>query len=408
MTKDDCGNVCLIVPDCTHFAADKNGNCWLKRNWAGNALTVDPNLSCGYISNPTDPRPKPINATAIAPPPTIQYWTKQGPIQWADGCHFPDQYFARFDNIQIDNCASVCMAVASCTKFTAYGAGQNCWLQNDWIGVGPVITDPNARRCGFITARQKTNTITPNTIANWTTVNETINYADGCDFFAQDITVIGDISQDDCGKACMVHSDCTHYAATTGRGCYLKKNWMGKGSTPSDPKVLRCGWVSKPQPQTPPPITYWSLDAGNIYYADGCDFVGQEFTGLSNVNKQDCGRLCQSITGCTHFTAYGPGQNCWLKRNWKGQGPTNTDRDTRRCGWINRNASAIVTIGNGYYGFGNSASLGGTSDPAALQAQVANLTAQQKGNFTILDLHREIINDHLLSIFLYDQIHRRS
>lgn len=75
-------------------------------------------------------------------------------------------------------------------------------------------------------------------------------------------------------------------------------------------------------------------DEGTLYWADNCDWPGNDMSNVQ-VPGEQCGGVCLSTSGCTHFTwTSWNGGTCFLK-----QGPCSLDQavyygDTSSCGMI--------------------------------------------------------------------------
>ncbi|OQV22079.1 hypothetical protein BV898_03924 [Hypsibius exemplaris] len=127
------------------------------------------------------------------------------------------------------------------------------------------------------------------------------DWAFACDFAGGDLSQ-ATIPGDQCGGRCASTAGCTHYTWTTWNGgtCFMKQGQGSKADafSTSDQSMV-CGVNDAIQ---------WN---GN--WAFGCDFVGNDLKSVQ-VPGDQCGGLCASTQGCTHFTwtSYAGG-TCFMK-----------------------------------------------------------------------------------------------
>jgi len=135
---------------------------------------------------------------------------------------------------------------------------------------------------------------------NWIHSNNSqLKWAQGCEFFGSTYRQVRPSKGgEECGAACMAESSCTHFTFRTDYGvCYLKAMQKNVEAIPSVSGSV-CGYTTG---LVLDPNFHWQDgNSGQVTWANGCDFLGHDFT--SNMNGSgDCISRCLADSRCTHF-----------------------------------------------------------------------------------------------------------
>ena len=287
--KEDCRKMCLNYALCNHFTwfignNDYPNNCILKKgSWPGNKPSDLADAQCGYIPD--------------------RSWQIDGnKVFWKDNCSFEGQDIQGITNpipnTFQEDCRKLCLNTPLCNHFTWLVGDSNnknvCRLKKgSWPGNKP--TDLPDAQCGRIPDRSWTTD-------GWT-VDGDMTWKINCNFDGQYLNTTIIINKEDCRKMCLNTPLCNQFTSFIGNNIYPNVCILKKGSSPGNsPGPLanaQCGRISGRSWTT----DGWIVD-GDVVWKMNCDFGGQEFLVLPNINQEDCGKLCLDDPKCDHFTWY--------------------------------------------------------------------------------------------------------
>ena len=167
------------------------------------------------------------------------------------------------------------------------------------------------------------------TVCNGQFIRERDGYqwADGCDFFGDDLLRLVTADFWECGRVCTKTPSCTHFTyAKDLRNCWLKNKNGGAREARQMNRDAVCGYVDL--------SPFFTRELEGYFWSNGCDFWGDDFLRESATNLTQCGISCVKIPSCTHFTYNRALNNCWLKRKSGGAGAAQQTERDGVCGYV--------------------------------------------------------------------------
>ena len=135
--KDECPQLCLANPDCTHFHWGWENNCFMKSSVQLTAYHTKWNGTCGKIH---------ARLGAFD-------WEDDGEVTWANNCEFMDGVHINEEESSKDDCPQLCVGNAECTHFH-WGFKNQCTLISAVDTQLPAYTERRWNgTCGKINAR---------------------------------------------------------------------------------------------------------------------------------------------------------------------------------------------------------------------------------------------------------------
>ena len=290
----DCGAICSVIADCTHFVFDQaySGICLLFGK-ADKSLPYGPTAvpssyypTCGYVTaNSTSPPFKPNWKSA-----------SNGQVMSAPNCGYigtdpTDLEIQHRNATQLNevDCASLCVATKTCSYFR----WANNWCYPMSI-VKPAVYYSLSGSCGYVVKRD--------VVPNWQNSTNGQVMASKCTYLnvgkKQKFQEARMPSEADCGNLCAATSPCNQFIYTEGL-CSLIMTIEQPVAYPAATSAT-CGYVVKR-----PNLNFTSGSNGMAMYGKNCDYT-RNINSLSLPNQwgdeADCGAICAVYTNCTYFS----------------------------------------------------------------------------------------------------------